>query len=92
MIERAALSLAEREAIIERGLSTFMEVGEQLLAIREERSYREQYGTFEGYCRERWGVSRVQAHRLIEASEVVSALPMGNGLLPKNERQAADSP
>ena len=40
-------------------------------------------------ARERWGFSRVQAHRLIDASEVVSALPIGNNL-PTNEAQARE--
>ena len=49
-----------------------------MLAIRDQRLYRETHGTFEDYCRERWGMSRFYAHRLIEASEVAALLPMGN--------------
>jgi hypothetical protein len=38
-----------------------------------------QVRTFEEYCQERWGFSRIQAHRLIKASNVSeNLLPMGN--------------
>ena len=44
-------------------------------------------GTLEDYCRERWGMSRVHAHRQIEAAKVASnLLPTGN--IPTTERQA----
>jgi hypothetical protein len=84
--ERA--SLAAHEAVIERGLKTFVEVGNALLAIRDGRLYREGWGTFEEYCRERWAISRIHAHRMIAAAGVAEALlPMGN-IQPGNERQA----
>lgn len=70
--------LAECEAIIERGIGTFVEVGEALLRIRDSRLYRETHGTFEDYCRERWGWTRRQANRTIAAADVASALgPIG---------------
>jgi len=80
--------LAAHEAIIERGLKAFVDVGQALLAIRDARLYRAQFGTFEDYCRDRWGMSRIHAHRLIEAAGVTeNLLPMGN-ILPESERQA----
>ncbi len=86
-----ARSLEQCEAVIERGLRTFLEVGAALLEIRDGRLYRQDYGTFEDYCRDRWGFSRVQAHRLIEASEVVAMLPIGDTThLPRNEAQARE--
>jgi hypothetical protein len=79
--------LAECEATIERGFETFVEVGNALLTIRESKLYRLTHDTFDAYCRERWGWSRVHAHRLIDASCVVNdLLPMGNK--PTSERQA----
>lgn len=75
------------EVVIKQGLETFLEVGQALMTIRDKRLYRLEFGTFEDYCRERWGMSRIHAHRMIEASEVVSnVLPMGN--IPRTERQA----
>ena len=44
--------------------------------------------TFEDYCREQWNMSRIHAHRMIEAAYVTNnLLPTGN-ILPTNERQA----
>jgi len=79
--------LTEYESVIERGLKTFVEVGTALLAIREAKLYRLNYGTFEEYCQERWGMVRRQADRLISAAEVSENLrPIG--LIPTSESQA----
>lgn len=83
--------MAECEAVIERGLQTFVEVGNALLRIRDNDLYK-QYRpgiTFEDYCRERWGMSRFYAHRMIEAAGVANnLLPIGNIPLPATESQA----
>lgn len=93
--------LSELERVINDGLMTFIDVGASLLEIRNSRLYRHEYGTFEEYCRTKWGMSRIHAHRLIKAHEVVTALlPLGNnanpeaddllpiGNIPTNERHA----
>jgi hypothetical protein len=67
-------ALAELEQVIERGLETFVEVGEALRRIRDERLYRESHKTFEAYCRERWGMSRQRAHQQIEAASIAGTL------------------
>jgi hypothetical protein len=80
-------TLADCEAVIERGLTTFVEVGEALATIRDARLYKDTHGTFEDYCRERWGFSRRHSNRLIEAAEVVGILgPIGPTVT--NEGQA----
>lgn len=66
--------LQKCEAVIERGLKTFIDVGTALMEIRDERLYREHHGTFEDYCRERWGLSRPRAYQLIDAAGVVGNL------------------
>ena len=72
-------SLAHYEAIIERGLKTFVEVGNALLAIRDSRLYCKDYATFEDYCQKRWGMDRTYAHRTIDAAKVMrNLLSMGN--------------
>lgn len=81
-----SVRLVELEGVIERGLTTFVEVGAALMEIRDSRLYRETHGTFEAYCRERWGWDRTYAHRTIQAAEVSRMLPMGN-ILP-SERVA----
>lgn len=74
------------ERVIESGLQTFIEVGSALKEIRDLKLYRESHKSFEEYCRERWGMGKAYAHRLIGASEVVGNLsPMGD--IPKSERQ-----
>jgi hypothetical protein len=81
--------LADLESVIERGLSSFVEVGEALMTIRDEKLYRQDHDTFEAYCRERWGFGKAHSYRLIESAEVVAALsPMGDVPVPTTERQA----
>ena len=77
--------LDRHEAIIERGLTTFYEVGTALLAIRDKRLYQEAYGTFEEYCREKWKIKRNYANKLIQAAEVAGNL--GTTVpIPESER------
>jgi hypothetical protein len=45
-----------------------------LARIRQERLYREDYATWEDYCRERWGMSRRHADRLIDRLQIVEEL------------------
>jgi hypothetical protein len=81
--ERSAL--VECETIIKRGRDTFIEVGNALLRIREDRLYRAEFGTFQEYCEAKWSMSRIHAHRMIDAAEVASnLLPTGN--IPPTER------
>lgn len=66
--------LAALEQTIERGLQTFVDVGTALLEIRDSRLYRQAFGTFEEYCRERWGIERRRAYQLMDAAQVVGNL------------------
>jgi hypothetical protein len=69
------------------GLTVFVKVGNALLEIRDSRLYRQQFPTFEAYCRERWGMGRNYPNRLIQAAEVVKNLvPIGT--IPQTETQA----
>jgi hypothetical protein len=83
-------SLADCEDVIARGLTTFVEVGQALATIRDERLYRGDYASFEDYCQGRWGFSRVRAHQMIDASKIVQTLTTVNTDLPpiESERQA----
>ena len=83
-------SLEELEAIIGKGIGSFIETGNALVAIRGRHLYREQgFGTFEEYCRKRWNMSRIHGHRMIEAAGVAeNLLPIGN--IPQNEAQARE--
>lgn len=76
--------LVELEQVVERGLATFVEVGQALMEIRDSRLYRETHGSFEDYCRERWQFSRRHANRLVQAAEVAGVLgPMGPTSQPR---------
>ncbi len=82
--------LCDLEGIIERGLKTFVEVGAALRTIREGKLYRNSYGTFEEYCRQRWGWNASRSRQLISASEVVAQLESVTMVTPTNERQARE--
>lgn len=84
-IERA--DLAQHEAIIERGLQTFVEVGNALLAIRDGRLYREKWPTFEAYCQCRWGFAGSRARQLIGAAKAMVNLESVTNVTPANEAQ-----
>ncbi|KKM45460.1 hypothetical protein LCGC14_1560810 [marine sediment metagenome] len=71
-------SLSELEAVIERGLETFVEVGLALLAIRDGKKYRENYSTFDDYCRERWGWSRQRGYQLMDAAKMSTIVDIEN--------------
>lgn len=68
-------ALAEHEAVIERGIQTFYEVGIALANIRDRQLYRADYGTFEEYAERRWQMSRPRAYELMAAASVVSGIP-----------------
>jgi hypothetical protein len=78
----------------------FIDAGKALENIRDRRLYREPYKSFETYCRERWGMSRVQADRLIRAWRIAVKLkPIGfnpvesqmRPIVPVRERHGLDA-
>jgi ParB family chromosome partitioning protein len=89
IIPRETQRLSVLEATIERGQQTFIEVGMALLEIRESRLYRQSYSTFEDYCKERWGWSRVSADRHIQAARIARLLPIGSVQTESQAREFA---
>lgn len=90
VVERG--SLRKHEAVIEKGMATFIEVGMALKAIRDGGLYREQFKTFEKYVADRWGMARQRAYQLIDAAEVKADLSTMVDTVPRvdeitNERQ-----
>jgi len=61
------------EAVISRGLSTFITTGAALAEIRASALYRATHATWGEYLREKWGMSRQRAHQ-IESATVVSRI------------------
>jgi hypothetical protein len=82
--------LAQLEAVIERGMNTFIEVGAALYTIRDQRLYRSDFETFEAYCQERWGFSDSRARQLIGAAQTVTTVTAGGLPAPTSERQARE--
>lgn len=80
--------LTELESTIGHGLQIFVEVGNALTEIRDGRLYRIESATFEDYCRERWGIERRQAYRLIDAARVFNNVSNWTQIPPTNESQA----
>ena len=78
-MNESTLSLVEKnnlqyhEQVIEKGLASFIEVGESLMAIREGKLYRDEFpqgtGGFETYCKVRWGFTRSNAYKLMMESK-----------------------
>lgn len=62
--------LKRLEAIIEKGMSTFFEVGSALKTILDKHLYKETHSSFEAYSKDRWGFGGRRAYQLIEAAEV----------------------
>ena len=83
-------SLAECEETIARGVRGYVEAGEALRTIRDARLYRETHGTFEDYCRERWGWNDSRARQLIGAAQAVTAVTELGAPTPANEAQARE--
>jgi hypothetical protein len=86
-IERRDFNRDERA--VARNLKSFLDLGLALKDIRDRRLYREQYGTFEEYCAQRWGISRPRGYELCAAAEVVKDLSAVADIqvLPENEFQ-----
>ncbi len=91
--------LGALETVIDAGIKTFVAVGCALGEIRDRRLYRAQFATFEDYCRDRYGLERRHAYRLIDAANVVEnvsnwtqtadpAWPGGISCLPLTESTA----
>lgn len=83
------------ELDVQSGLLKFRRAGLALEEIRDRCLHRDTHPTFDAYCKERWGMSRQHAHRLISAATIVEALrlelsPAGDTVLPIHERQARE--
>nr|WP_225892740.1 hypothetical protein [Nostoc sphaeroides] len=52
----------------------FFEAGKALAELRDHRLYRSTHGTFEEYCRDRFGHSRRQSYLLMDAAVVFDNL------------------
>ena len=78
-------------AVIEDGLSKFLEVGKSLMEINKRKLYRETHETFESFVSEKWGIQKSRAYQLMEAAEIKTELSTigGDSITDEitNERQ-----
>ena len=69
-------TLEDCERVIARGMRGYIEAGQALEVIRDQRLYRKAgYADFGNYCGERWGWGRDYADRQIQSARVVRQLP-----------------
>jgi N6-adenosine-specific RNA methylase IME4 len=83
--------LSKHEAVIARGLGTFVEVGKSLMAIRDGKLYRGTHQSFPAYCASRWDMTGRRAYQLIDACSVVGNVNNCSRkppILPATESQA----
>ena len=90
------LTAAERKTLthcehtIQRGANAFLETGDALTVIQEQRLYRDKYPTFEAYLWEEFHLERSVAYRWIKAASThikTSAIADKLSLLITNEAQ-----
>jgi len=62
------------EAVLMMSSRSFVDAGQALGRIRDLRLYREEFNTFEEYCRAKWEYGRVYAHYLIAAAQLFTHL------------------
>ena len=63
--------LAQNESVIDSGMQEFVITCNALREIRDTRLYRQAHGTFESYCREKWGIEQSYADELIGFAQVI---------------------
>lgn len=83
-------TLTRCEAVIARGVQTFIEVGEALAVIRDGKLYRADFTTFEHYCRNKWGIGDSRARQLIGAANVAREIESVTAVTIPSERAARE--
>jgi ribosomal protein L17 len=81
--------LTRLETVIQKGWTTFLDVGRALMTIKNDELYSDKYETFDEYLRVRWEMSRSHAYNLIGSTEVYDELSAMADITikPTNERQ-----
>lgn len=82
-----AKELKKCESIIAVGFRSFIETATALLKISDQRLYRENYSTFEQYCKEHLKISSSRAYQLCDAGGVIKNLHNCGELTPEKEAQ-----
>jgi hypothetical protein len=88
-----AARLAALEQDIRSKTRSFVDVGNDLREIRDQRLYRvKNYPNFDAYCEAKWGMSMRYADLLIRAAEVFRNIEnySSRSPLPTNESQCRE--
>lgn len=88
--DEEATRLVGLEATIDRGLTTFMEVGSALVEIQDSKLYRATSLSFEQYMMDRFNLNRARGYQLIEAAKVVNQIAEELKLDPAGESTGAE--
>jgi hypothetical protein len=74
---------------IQAALNAFQRAGKKLIRIRDERLYREEYDTFQDFCKATLGKSKTYVNNVIQGYELIQDLiAQGETVLPDSERLA----
>lgn len=79
--------LDDCERDITEGLADFLRVGRALMTIADGQLYRNDYQTFEEYCRKRWDLARRTAYQKIQAAKTYENVRNYAHFPPQNEHQ-----
>jgi hypothetical protein len=78
----------ECETIVGESWAHVARAGEALVRIRDKELYKNEYDSFEAYCKKRWGFGYFQARRYISAAAVQKSLATTPGMpVPECEAQ-----
>jgi hypothetical protein len=75
------------EAVIEKSMNSFYEMGIALREIRDSKLYKESNGTFEDYLEEKWKIERRHGYRYIEAANTFENVSNWTQTVPTSEGQ-----
>jgi hypothetical protein len=89
-IERSRLR--ELIAVVNRGLTQFLEVGRALVAIRSEKLYRETHDSFEQFCRDTFGIGRSTCDHLVRSTQTAELLIANGADLPEGASESVVRP
>jgi hypothetical protein len=83
-------NLEQLETQIADNVKSAFTLAAALAEIREKKLYRENYKTFEEYCKQRWDYSRSYCERLADMNDVLVDLKEyeDHQVFPRNELQA----
>lgn len=80
----------ELKATVRTWIEDRFKIADALKEIHDDRLYKDEYGSFEDFCHDEYGISKSNAYRLIKAAGVVASVrPSQVGTLISNETQAA---